>query len=52
MASYSTHDGSRMNHGVRMPGIRLPDGNWLTITVCQCENVNILTAQLRLNHST
>lgn len=23
------YDGSRMNHGVRMPGIRLPDGNWL-----------------------
>ena len=23
------YDGARMNHGVRMPGIRLPDGNWL-----------------------
>nr|DAE86733.1 MAG TPA: DNA POLYMERASE [Caudoviricetes sp.] len=23
------YDGSRVNHGVRMPGIRLPDGNWL-----------------------
>lgn len=23
------YDGSRINHGVRMPGIRLPDGNWL-----------------------
>ena len=23
------YDGSRMNHGIRMPGIRLPDGNWL-----------------------
>lgn len=23
------YDGARMNHGVCMPGIRLPDGNWL-----------------------
>lgn len=23
------YDGARMNHGVRMSGIRLPDGNWL-----------------------
>lgn len=23
------YDGSRINHGVCMPGIRLPDGNWL-----------------------
>lgn len=23
------YDGSRINHGVRMPGIKLPDGNWL-----------------------
>lgn len=23
------YDGARVNHGVRMPGIRLPDGNWL-----------------------
>lgn len=23
------YDGTRVNHGVRMPGIRLPDGNWL-----------------------
>lgn len=23
------YDGARMNHGVRMPGIILPDGNWL-----------------------